>query len=205
MITSSQFRYSAALVPWSQSELQKLYTCWIRLHKAAWRLPNSKSFPNAQFYLPTTQGGRTITQPLVLQLQAIDIHIRSLSLWNDDIRMTAAMKIGEMFNKMKAASCEECALALAHKHQSQNSDVFGRFFALCDLLKVQAELPKNLLAHIPEWSSWTSLQVERAKASKEAKLSEEAMQGWHSDISVMCKEGYLSPSHLPFILNTAKI
>jgi hypothetical protein len=144
MITSSQFRYSAALVPWSQSELQKLYTCWIRLHKAAssWRLPNSKSFSNAQFYLPTTQGGRTITQPLVLQLQAIDIHIRSLSLWNDDIRMAATVKIGEMFNKSKAAFCEECALALAHKHRSQNSDVFSRFFALCDLLKVQAELPK---------------------------------------------------------------
>jgi hypothetical protein len=44
--------------------------------------------------------------------------------------------------------------------------------------------------------------VERAKASKDAKLSEEAMQGWHSDISVMCKEGYLSLGHLPFILNT---
>ena len=113
--------------------------------------------------------------------------------------MTAAVRIGEMFNKMKAASCEECALALAHKHQSQNSDVFGRFFALCDLLKVQVELPKNLLALIPEWPSWTSLQVERAKASnlKEAKLSEEAMQGWHSDITVMCKEGYLSDTGPP--------
>ena len=94
MIASSQFRYSAALVPWTEPELHKLYMVWIRLHKAAWKLPNHRRFPNAQFYLPRAQGGKTITQPLVHQLQAIDIHIRSLGLWEDPIRATASKKSG---------------------------------------------------------------------------------------------------------------
>jgi hypothetical protein len=68
MITTSQFRYSAALVPWTGSELQRLYSCWTQLHKAAWKLPNHRSFPNAQFHLPRTWGGQTISQPLVHQL-----------------------------------------------------------------------------------------------------------------------------------------
>ena len=107
MITTSQFKYSAALVLWTLPELQKLYIWWIRLHKAAWRLPNCKSFPNAQFLLPTVQGGRTVTQPVVIQLQALDIHMRSLSLWNDNLRRNAALKVRHMFDMLHAASSED--------------------------------------------------------------------------------------------------
>ena len=39
LVGSARFSYSAALVPWSDSELDKLHKTWLQVHRAAWRLP----------------------------------------------------------------------------------------------------------------------------------------------------------------------
>jgi hypothetical protein len=210
MIASSQFRYSPALVPWTEPELHKLYMVWIRLHKAAWRLPNHRSFPNAQFYLPRAQGGKTITQPLVHQLQAIDIHIRSLGLWEDPIRATASKKIGCMMSDLKAASCNECALVLERLQGYHSFDVFGRFFKLCNQLHINGELPKRLLNDIPDWPSWTTLEMRFRDHWKtenchslQATPPAEVMSEWLLDVKHLCQQGYNSPGHLPIALHSA--
>jgi len=41
MVASARFRYSAALVPWSDAELERLYKTWLQVHRAAWRLTPS--------------------------------------------------------------------------------------------------------------------------------------------------------------------
>jgi len=204
MITTAQFRYSAALVPWTGSELNRLYGCWIRLHKAAWRLPNYKSFPNAQFHLPSARGGRTISHPLVHQLHALDIHMHSLSLWDDHIRTTASQLIKNMMMGLKASSCEECMVALEHEQNLSTFGVFGRFFKLAHLFHLQAELPKRLLNDIPDWPSWMTLQMKFRDCWKrdypgihKGRPTDEVMAEWRSDVRKMCQEGYSSPGCLP--------
>ena len=38
MVASARFRYSAALVPWTEAELDRLHKSWLQLHRAASRL-----------------------------------------------------------------------------------------------------------------------------------------------------------------------
>ena len=52
-VATAWFRYSAALTPWTDSELEELFKIWMQVEKAAWKL---RGFPSAQFQLPTDHG-----------------------------------------------------------------------------------------------------------------------------------------------------
>jgi hypothetical protein len=60
MVASVRFRYSAALVPWTDAELDQLHKVWLQVHCAAWRLP--PGFASAPFVLPEPQAGLTVPQ-----------------------------------------------------------------------------------------------------------------------------------------------
>ena len=60
MVASGRFRYSAALVPWTDAELDRLHKTWLQVHRAAWRL--SPGFASAAFLLPSRRGAaRSLT------------------------------------------------------------------------------------------------------------------------------------------------
>ena len=43
----SGFRYSAPLVPWTDTELDKLHAVWLHIQRAAWRLQTTRLGPGA--------------------------------------------------------------------------------------------------------------------------------------------------------------
>jgi hypothetical protein len=51
MVCSSRFRYPSPLVPWTDAELEDMQRAWLRVHRAAWRLP--PGYPGAPFLLPS--------------------------------------------------------------------------------------------------------------------------------------------------------
>jgi hypothetical protein len=83
MVASDQLRYSAALVQWTDSELNRLHKVWLMVHWAAWRL--SPGFPSALFVLPEKQGGIPLQHPRVLVVQALTTHIKQLCALPDEL------------------------------------------------------------------------------------------------------------------------
>ena len=110
--------------------------------------------------------------------------------------------------ELKAATCEECMVALKHRHNFSKFDVFGRIFELGHRLHIKIELPKRLLSDIPEWPSWTTLEMkfrdcwsEDHKNIHHGCATDPVMVEWSSDVKKMCQQGYMSPGHLPGTLN----
>ena len=43
MVAASRFRYSAALVPWTDAQLEELFKVWMQVERAAWKLNSANS------------------------------------------------------------------------------------------------------------------------------------------------------------------
>ncbi len=76
MVAAVRFRYSAALVPWNDAELDQLHKVWLQVHRAAWRL--QLGFASAPFVLPEAQAGLTVLHPRVVLIQALTTLIEQL-------------------------------------------------------------------------------------------------------------------------------
>ena len=59
MVAASRFRYSAALVPWSDAALDKLSQIWMQVERAAWKL----QLPVRPVSLTTGRGGSAARGP----------------------------------------------------------------------------------------------------------------------------------------------
>jgi len=74
----SAFRFSAALIEWSRSELEGLQKIWVQAYKNAWHVPWSSA--NSLYTFPTAEGGHecllpsgVLTQgPLIIATADID-------------------------------------------------------------------------------------------------------------------------------------
>ena len=98
MVASGRFRYSAALVPWTDAELDRLHRAWLQVHRAAWRL--SPGFASAPFLLPEQKGGCPVAHPRVLMIQALTTHIQQLCALPDELRQNTINRYRRL--------CERC-------------------------------------------------------------------------------------------------
>jgi len=69
----SAFRFSAALIEWSQSELEGLQKIWVKAYKNAWHVPWSSA--NSLYTIPTAEGGRECPLPSGVLTQALLQHV----------------------------------------------------------------------------------------------------------------------------------
>jgi len=67
------FRFSAALIEWSQSELEGLQKIWIQAYKNAWHIPWSSV--NSLYTFPTADGGHECPLPSGVPTQALLQHV----------------------------------------------------------------------------------------------------------------------------------
>ncbi len=89
MGASGRFRYSApsaALGPWTDTELDELHRVWLHVHRSAWRL--QPGFASGPFLLPEERGGCPVTHPRVLLIQALSTHVGQLCALPDILRQT---------------------------------------------------------------------------------------------------------------------
>jgi hypothetical protein len=59
------FRYSAALVPWTEKELERLETVWVQAYKWAWGLPRTTA--SDVFTLPAGMEYEDVARQLTLR------------------------------------------------------------------------------------------------------------------------------------------
>jgi len=67
------FRFSAALIEWSQSELESLQKIWVQAYKNAWHVPWSSA--NSLLTFPTAEGGHECPLPSGVLTQALLQHV----------------------------------------------------------------------------------------------------------------------------------
>jgi len=65
----SVFRYSAGLVPWTTSELNKLHALWLKAYKKSWG--SDRGVDDAPFLLPAVEGGRGCPQPEEIWIEEV--------------------------------------------------------------------------------------------------------------------------------------
>ena len=68
------FRYSAAIVPWTEKEMQDLERIWVQAYKKAWHLPQSTA--SDIFTLPVEQGGLGLPRPIGIMTQEMCRHLQ---------------------------------------------------------------------------------------------------------------------------------
>jgi len=66
------FRFLAALIEWSQSELEGLPKTWVQAYKNAWHVPWSSA--NSLYTSPTAEGGHECPLPSGVLTQALLQH-----------------------------------------------------------------------------------------------------------------------------------
>jgi len=69
----SAFRFSAALIDWSQTELKGLQKIWVQAYKIAWHV--SWSSINSLYTFPSAEGGHECPLPSEVLTQALLQHI----------------------------------------------------------------------------------------------------------------------------------
>jgi hypothetical protein len=114
---SARFRYSAALVPWTDAELDKLHKVWLQVHRVAWRLP--PGFPSAPFVLPEKQGCIPLAHPRVAIVQALTTHIEQLCALPDEMQQTSIHRYRRLCDRCGCHNERELAEHLSSRATAQ--------------------------------------------------------------------------------------
>ena len=145
MVAASRFRYSAALVPWSDAALEKLFKVWMQVERAAWKL--QRSFPSAQFRLPSEMGGMPLEDPRVVLIQALATHVRQLVALPDSIRDATVKRYRRLCTSCGCLNERELAQYLAKEPDGEfRTDPIARLLRACGQLGMHIKLPDCLSA-----------------------------------------------------------
>ena len=155
MVTTAWFRYSAPLVPWTDADLDKLYSVWLQVQRAAWKL--SPGFPSAPLMFPEEHGGCPATHPVVPMIQALATHIEQLVALPDELRDTTIRKFKQLCDSCGCRNEHELADHLAEERRPRACPM-ARLLRACGKLKMEIRLPACLsLGVAGRDTSWRGL------------------------------------------------
>ena len=201
-ITESRFRFSAALVPWTNAQMTELYRRWTMVHKLAFRL--QKGLAGALFNLPSSAAGSPLPHPRVALLQALTQHVEQLVLWDDDIRAQARWQYQRLCTRYGCHSEDELRLALSQSQETLACPIF-RLMQLSHEMGLETVLPGALTqgAHDATGLSWFELktrvrhQVDSLKDNgKDTAELESGLAVWDQTVAKLAVNGYSSPARM---------
>ena len=199
MISAARFRYSAALVPWTDAELEDLFTVWLQVERATWRL--QRSFPSAQFCLPHTCGGVPLEHPRVVLIQALSTHVRQLVALPDSLRDSTTRRYHKLCSNCGCLNERELARYLAAEKSPRRCPI-ARLLRACGQMQIDIKLPDCLT----QWKtkreiSWFALLDHlQSKVAREDALDQQDLacisQHWRKIQRMMRGRGVLFPRQL---------
>ena len=201
-VTVARFRYSAALVPWTPGQLNKLYQRWTMIHKLAYRL--TPGLAGAIFTLPASTGGCPLAHPRVALVQALTQHLEALVVWDDDLRAQARLRYQRLCTLYGCQSAEELQLAL-----SQTADAppcpLARLIQLGSKLGLTTQLPSVVTdgAHKDTGLSWFALKTRLTghvlgleDSHDDTTDHRSGLAMWDRAVRHLTTRGYPGPSHM---------
>lgn len=141
MVAAARFQYSAALVPWTDAQLEEVFKVWMQVEKAAWRLQASS--PSALFRLPPDSAGSPLEHPRVVLIQALSTHVRQLVALADDLRESTIRRYRKLCSSCGCLNERELARHLATETQPRRCPI-ARLLRACGQLGVDIKLPDCL-------------------------------------------------------------
>jgi len=85
------FRFSAALIKWSQSELEGLQKIWVQAYKNAWHVPSST--PNSLYTFPIAEHGPVCPLPSRVLTQALLQHVDQCMRHEDVVKKNMLVQL----------------------------------------------------------------------------------------------------------------
>jgi hypothetical protein len=162
MLQESWFRYSAAICPWSETELANLYGKWIMGVKDAWHI--SRSTASAIFAFPEAQGGKTIRQPIVVMIQALMTHIQQLTQHDDDIHQRLIFKWEKMCVKEGSNREDELGKIFQSRLKPVTCPI-TRLLGACASIGVQITLPTSITGHSIHNTCWQTTHSQKTRST----------------------------------------
>ena len=175
MVAASRFRYSAALVQWTDADLEELFKIWMQVERAAWKL--QRSFPSAQFRLPSDSGGTPVDHPRVVLVQALAIHITQLVALPDELRELTIRSYRQLCRSCGCSNERELTRSLAKERKPRRCPV-ARLLRACGQLEVDIILPDCLTSKAAREVSWYALLEHiRTRVAQEGATARSGLRG----------------------------
>jgi len=92
------FRFSAALIEWSESELNDVKRLCVQAYKNAWHLPYSTA--SALFIFPKTHAGKESTLPMAVLTQELLLHAERCMRHEDVVKKIPAGRVKPHFRRV---------------------------------------------------------------------------------------------------------
>ena len=171
MVASSRFRYAAPLVPWTDSELDKLHKMWLQVHKASWHL--TPGYPAGPLSLPSERGGCPVAHPVVAMIQALSKHIEQLVALPDDIRHDTVARFKRLCANCGCHNARELTVHLAAEKTPRRCPI-ARLLRACGQLKLEIRLPACLsIGKAERETSWHALLSHLRRRASQPEASEQ--------------------------------
>ena len=153
MIQEAWFRYSAALVPWSMTELDLMDQLWRFNFKKAAKL--SEGTATCILNFPSIHGGRTIKQAATVYLQALCTHIAQLLEHADYIREHIQANWTKLVIELGSNLPGELGEILSQEARPRTCPL-ARLLRLACELQIHIELPTLLTGPQTEYRTWAA-------------------------------------------------
>ena len=136
------FRFSAGIVPWSDSNITKLDRMWMRAHKLAWGLSIGTADEILRY--PRVRGGLQVRTPISVLAHTMWTHLASCVSNDDGLKELAYLEYREALSKSYCNSLTELQEEAAVL--SWNDTIGNRFTHACFLLHKLQESPARGVA-----------------------------------------------------------
>ena len=198
MVCAARFRYSAALVPWTDADLEKLFKIWMQVEKATWRLP--PGFPSASFQLPVDSAGAPLEHPRVTLIQALATHVRQLVALPDELRESTIARYRRLCELCGCHNERELATLLSAEAKPRSCPI-ARLLRACGQMGIDIKLPDVLTAgKMAREVSWYALRVHmRSMVGSDMRLLEDLRcveRHWSHMLKRFRERGVFAPRQL---------
>jgi hypothetical protein len=177
------FRYSAALVPWTEKELERLEAVWIQAYKWAWGLPRSTA--SDVFVLPA---GMEYLRPVGVMAQELCRHLQRC-LKHDDVAKQLTLR--DLHLACEQWACDSLRELTEEMEMWKWDDALGNKWARVAMCSQRLNIPINMPEGIKEerrGTSWARATRELRRLRHRIEAVGGSKDQWEAGVWHMDKE-----------------
>ena len=184
------FRFSAAIVTWSQRELENLHRLWKQGYKAAWHLPAGTA--DAVVAFPKERGALAYPNPWAVLTQTVIEHINRGLMHDDVVKKELLAELEEAKHDALCSSLQDiqAEMALWSWDQAKNNV----WLRMAKGLQMGGEVGKEVTISLPN-----SIEADDAGCSTEwANITRHIRTVAHrlQELDHHCTEDEITPAHI---------
>ena len=201
MLQEAWFRYSAAICPWTDAEMERIQRIWTTNIKLASRVPLNVA--KALFRFPREHAGVTGKQPVTICIQTLAAHISQLMRWPDDIAEMAKHRWKVLCLELGSDNPEELGEILCKEARIRRCPI-ARLLRLSKIFGIAIKLPVTLTGESFLTKTWATLRqtILQDREVKGGSFSSEEMKfldRWTTKTHIFRTNGFNDVDKLVYI------